>query len=140
MHKAYEAESGVVYDPASGTLAVAGTRNGRDWATDALYALGAEGAITSRFDTVKQAVGKYHPSRMVGHSLGGAVVSQYTGKKTGGHGIHTVGYDPYVLPWRQHPDESYSDILDPVSVFAPNNKRLHLAGHWIPHSLSSLGS
>lgn len=96
--------------------------------------------MSSRFDTAAEAVEKYHPERIIGHSLGGAVASQYTGKRTGGHDITTVGYDPYILPWRGQVDHSYADALDPVSIFSSHNERMSLGrkGKWIPHALSTL--
>jgi len=140
LQTAYGAETGVFYDASSHTLAVAGTRTTRDVATDAAFIFGAESLMTSRFDTVAAAVKQYSPHRIIGHSLGGAVASQYTGKRIGGHQVATVGYDPYILPWRGQVDRAYSDAFDPVSIFASNNEHQPLGrnGHWMPHSLNSL--
>lgn len=140
LQTAYATESGVTYDDMSHTLAVAGTRTTRDVATDAAYVIGAEHLISSRFDTAAAAVRRYKPRRIIGHSLGGAVASQYTGKHIDGQRVTTVGYDPYILPWRGHVDRAYSDALDPVSLLARNNRRQRMGrkGNWIPHSLSTL--
>jgi hypothetical protein len=133
---AYAKADGVLYDDQTHTLAVAGTRTIRDWLTDAAFLFGAEGTMQSRFDTASVAVSRYHPQRIIGHSLGGAVASQYTGTR----GVTTVGYDPYVLPWRGQVDRAYSDALDPVSMLAQHNTHLPLGrdGHWLPHALGTL--
>lgn len=140
LQTAYGAETGITYDPHSHTLAVAGTRTTRDVATDAAFIFGAESLMTSRFNTVETAVARYHPQRIIGHSLGGAVASQYTGKRIGGHQVTTVGYDPYILPWRGQVDRAYSDAFDPVSIFASNNTHQPMGrkGLWMPHSLNTL--
>lgn len=140
LQTAYATESGVTFDKASHTLAVAGTRTARDVATDAAFIVGAESYMTSRFNTVADAVKQFQPKRIVGHSLGGAVASQYTGTRIGQHKITTIGYDPYILPWRGQVDRAYSDAFDPVSLFAQNNAHQPIGreGLWMPHSLSTL--
>lgn len=140
LQAAYAAESGVIYDSTSHTLAVAGTRTTRDVATDLAFAFGAESMMNSRFNTAAASVEQYQPQRIIGHSLGGAVASQYTGKSIGGHTISTVGYDPYILPWRGQVDRAYSDALDPVSLLAQNNQHQTMGrkGNWMPHSLDTL--
>lgn len=140
LQDAYAEDDGTVYDPVTHTLAVAGTRTGRDWLSDLAFVFGAEDLMTSRFNTVQEDVKKYKPYRIIGHSLGGAVASQYTGKRIGGHEITTVGYDPYILPWRGQVDRAYSDAVDPVSMFSTTNTRLPLGrnGLYTPHSLSTL--
>ena len=140
LHTAYANASGVAYDDVSRTLAIAGTRTTRDVATDAAFAIGAESLMTSRFNTVTAAVKRHQPQRIIGHSLGGAVASQYTGRSIGGQPVITVGYDPYILPWRGQVDRSYSDAFDPVSFFAQRNTRQPMGrkGNWMPHSLNPL--
>lgn len=104
------------------------------------FAVGGEGLFHNRFDTVREEVARFKPRRVIGHSLGGAVASQYTGKRVGGHKIETVGYDPYILPWRGQVDHAYSDAMDPVSVLSWTNDRAPLGrdGRFWPHSLSTL--
>ena len=140
LQTAYANNSGVAYDDASRTLAVAGTRTTRDVATDAAFVFGAESLMNSRFNTTAAAVKRYQPKRIIGHSLGGAVASQYTGRSIGGQLVTTVGYDPYILPWRGQVDRAYSDAFDPVSILANNNTRQSVGrkGNWMPHSLDTL--
>lgn len=140
LQTAYAAESGLTFDDASHTLAIAGTRTIRDAATDAAFVFGAEGLLSSRFNTAAAAVKRYQPQRIIGHSLGGAVASQYTGKHVGGHPVATIGYDPYILPWRGQVDRAYSDAFDPVSIFAKHNNHQPMGrnGNWMPHSLNTL--
>lgn len=140
LQTAYATESGVTFDTTSHTLAIAGTRTIRDAITDAAFVFGGESLLTSRFDTTAAAVQRYQPKRIIGHSLGGAVASQYTGKSIGGHQIATIGYDPYILPWRGQVDRAYSDALDPVSILAKRNTHQPMGrkGNWMPHSLSTL--
>jgi hypothetical protein len=113
------------------TLAIAGTNIGSwsDIATDALYPFGLERLVpNNRFSLVEPLHIVDFP-RVIGHSLGGAVAAEFP---------NSVGYDPYVLPWRKAPSETIRHFADPVSVFArrPTNVYKFTTN---PHSLDVLG-
>jgi hypothetical protein len=132
VQRAYGAEDGLAYDEPSGTLAVAGTRlSMSDILADVAYMFGLEKLVPhSRFSAAEEAVARLHPRTVVGHSLGGAVAGTFTGRVP-----HTIGLDPWALPYRTQPDESYSDHLDPVSVMAEHN---HRVAWGVPHRLKTL--
>lgn len=92
MQQAYDSHSGFAVGYVAGrkTLAIAGTRDMRDWMTDAAYIFGLEGFVPgNRFTQAEKTVQQVRPQRIIGHSLGGAVASRYKS---------STGYNPFVSP------------------------------------------
>lgn len=76
LDRAYKSAEGV-YESGD-TLAIAGTRDARDWVSDALLAIGVDDRLPgSRELAVERAIRKYHPKRIIGHSLGGYVAARH---------------------------------------------------------------
>jgi len=89
---------------------IAGTRSGLDWASDLLIPLGLT-SYTPRERTAAQYYSLYHPTRVVGHSLGGAVALDLAG-------VHHLESTTYGAPVASvTPGNRYRDYFDPVSLF-----------------------
>jgi len=89
---------------------VAGTRSMRDWAYDVAIPFG-QTRRTPRGIVAEQMYSLYHPSRVVGHSLGGAVALDVAKD-------HSIGSTTYGAPvFGVSRGDRFREYLDPVSMF-----------------------
>lgn len=89
---------------------VAGTRSMRDIADDFLIPFGLT-RRSSRGIAAESMYGLYHPSRVVGHSLGGAVALDVAED----HHIKSTTYGAPLASFST--GDRYRDVFDPVSMF-----------------------
>lgn len=121
LRKAYANPRGFETGQINGkkTLAIAGTRDLKDWLTDAAYVVGMERYIPgNRFDDADRVYRDVRPDRVIGHSLGGAVASRFPNSR---------GYNPWVPLLGPNstslPDEIYRSPFDIPS--APSAFSVH---------------
>lgn len=113
------------YDAAGNTLFIAGTKGRKDVADDALIPLGLT-RLTERYAEAKHAANEHHPTKLVGHSLGGAVALEL------GPLIHakTVTYGAPVFS--KSGGRRYAHFGDPVAAMDLGAQRNWYSGD--PHS------
>lgn len=97
---------------------IAGTRSALDWATDTLIPFDMT-RQTPRGKSAEQYYSLYRPTRVVGHSLGGAVALDIAED----HAIASTTYGAPVLSFTGSSDR-HRDYLDPVSMldFGASNR------------------
>jgi len=89
---------------------IAGTRSAVDWAADTLIPLGMT-RHTPRGKTAELFYSLYRPTRVVGHSLGGAVALDIAED----HAIASTTYGAPVASLSS--GDRHRDYFDPVSMF-----------------------
>lgn len=81
LDKAYKSGKNQIYDKASDTLVVSGTHNIQDILTDIKDVPTNNIVNTDRYKQAKQVYTKYHPSHLLGHSLGGLIVNELVNRE-----------------------------------------------------------
>lgn len=134
MNKAYKSSSRLFYDPATGTLAIAGTSSLGDVGVDLTLLVPPVFRQTGRYRRVRAAIERWHPTQIIGHSLGAAAASAAADEYQdpalrfrlyGAPRITTVEHDNRITSFR-HP-------LDPVAMFDGAAVVVPYFG-WNPHS------
>ena len=127
MEKAYRGNSDQFFDPATSTLVIRGTHSPSDVLTDLTIPFG-QLANTPRYREAFEALHKYKPRHILGHSLGAAIALQlnaqthYTGQVT--------VYNAPVLATQPHARNvqdfsSYGDIISMLDTTATRSGGLH---------------
>lgn len=129
LDRAYAAPNNVYFDAASSTLYISGTHVnenntgifGRfsDYFTDAMLPTQTL-RLTDRYNQAREAFERYHPSNVVGHSLGANIASTLTSDFWGPahEGVAARYYNAPFAPGRVHRnyESSFSHYGDPISA------------------------
>jgi hypothetical protein len=127
LRLAYASTSGVVVR--NGTAYVAGTRTVGDAISDLLIPLHLV-KYTARYKTTKAILKSKRVVKLVGHSLGGAVVADIVSKNKS---LDGVTYGAPLAGFRKVPNlKTRRHDWDPVSLFDRSAKRFKTVGN--PHS------